>query len=169
MLFWPSCPQRLFTPPSWKACQILFWKVPLCSLLQVLSGTVRPLDARSSISCPVLYDSFPVRLPITYWACFSFALLSPSAGRRWLSLQVKTCHRRDKRKLRVFYNAVAKHLCTRWRPYLCSMQNDFQCLSSCAAAWRSSSVHMMVLVHYDFCFLPAVFVMTAVPPTFFPS
>ena len=49
-------------------------------------------------------------------------------------------------------------------------KNDFQCLSSCVAAWRSSSVHMMVLVHYEFFFfLPAVFVMTAVPPTFFPS
>lgn len=34
------------------------------------------------------------------------------------------------------------------------------------SAWRSSLIHMMVLLHCD---IAAVFVMTAVPPTFFPS
>ncbi len=43
---------------------------------------------------------------------------------------------------------------------------DFQHLSCCVAAWYSSLIHMMVLVHYD---IATVFVMTAVPPTFFPS
>lgn len=50
-------------------------KTPLCSVFQALSLTMSRLDASSSISCPVLSDSYLVRLLTTYNFIYPFVSL----------------------------------------------------------------------------------------------
>lgn len=97
-----------------------------------------------------------------------FFHLSPCDGQWWHRAPLKMCNRKEK-------GAACLQWCPNISAYagvdVCGMFSakwyvDFQRLSCCVAAWYSFLIHMMVLVHYD---IATVFVMTAVPPTFFPS
>lgn len=75
---------------------------------------------------------------------FAICLILVVSGDAVLGLKPAT----EKRKKGV---ATSPNLSAYSAVHICSLQKDFQCLSCCVAAWYSSPIHMMVLLHCGIC------------------